>query len=240
MARTGSAKRRKTSSGVGDTVARPLDQLAFLSPLILFYEIVFAARSDRVIAFDLLRGFFGLFGYFGMWAPGLAIVIILLTTHIVSGKPWEVRWRCVLLMYLESPLLAIPLLALNFLAPLAAVSRGTSWHMLGEVAQGVGAGIYEELVFRLVLVSLIMIIGSDLLRMDRRAMGILAVILSSIIFAAHHHEPFGGEPFRFTSFAFRTVAGVYLAVVFWYRGYALSAGCHAAYNSALVVLRQLT
>jgi len=238
MARSNRAKKKGASSGVGETVARPLDQLAFLLPLILFYEIIFASRGDRVIAFDLLLWFFAHLGHFGVWAPGLAIVIILLATHIVSGKPWEVRWRRVLLMYLEAPLLAVPLLAFNYFSPLSGASSSI-WSTMGEIAQGVGAGIYEELVFRLVLISLIMIIGSDLLRMPRRPMAVLAIILSAILFSAHHYEPFGGDRFQFASFAFRAMAGVYLGVVFWYRGYAMSAGCHAAYNASLVLIARL-
>ena len=38
------------------------------------------------------------------------------------------------------------------------------------------------------------------------------------------------------AFGFRTIAGMYLAIVFWYRGYGPAAGCHAAYNVALVCL----
>ena len=48
--------------------------------------------------------------------------------------------------------------------------------------------------------------------------------------------PIGVEPFRLVPFLFRTVAGIYLAVVFWFRGYGPAAGCHAAYNLDLVFL----
>jgi len=36
---------------------------------------------------------------------------------------------------------------------------------------------------------------------------------------------------------FRTMAGAYLAVIFWYRGYGSAAGAHAAYNVLLTLLR---
>ena len=55
-------------------------------------------------------------------------------------------------------------------------------------------------------------------------------------FAAHHHQPFGREPFDVTLFAFRAIAGCYLSIVFWYRGYGPAAGCHAAYNVALAIV----
>lgn len=238
MPRTQGRSKRKPSAGPQRTVARPLDMLVFLLPLIIFYEIAFLSRHDRVIAFDMLLWFFDRFGHIGVWAPGVAIVLILLATHIVSGEPWRVNWQRVGLMYIEAPLLALPLLAMNWYAPLAAPRSGGASSMLAEIAQGVGAGIYEELIFRLVLISLIVIIGADLMRIPRSATAVFAVIIASLAFAAHHHEPFGGEPFGLFRFAFRAVAGVYLAVVFWYRGYALAAGSHAAYNASLVLLTQ--
>lgn len=64
----------------------------------------------------------------------------------------------------------------------------------------------------------------------------MAVAISSLVFAAHHHPPIGTEPFALVPFMFRAIAGVYLALVFWYRGYGPAAGCHAAYNVALAFL----
>lgn len=218
-------------------LARPLDTLVFLLPLILFYETASLARGDRVIAFDLMRRFFELFGDVGMWAPGLGVVVILLATHAASGESWSVRWRRVGLMYAESAALALPLLALNWTVRLTGTSEGSAAtalpSLLDRIALGVGAGIYEELVFRLVLISLMVIIGVDLLRLRVTPVAAAAVALSSLAFAAHHHQPIGTEPFDLIPFMFRTVAGVYLAAVFWYRGYGPAAGCHAAYNVAL-------
>ena len=55
-------------------LARPLEALAFLLPLLIFYEVVSLTRShNRVIAFDLLRRFFELFGEAGIWAPGVGV-----------------------------------------------------------------------------------------------------------------------------------------------------------------------
>ncbi len=215
-------------------LTHPLDALVFLLPLLAFYEVVSFARPQRVLAFDLLRTFFELFGPAGMWAPGLGVIVILLATHMASGKRWTVRWKHVGLMYVEAALLAIPLLALNWAIPLSSSHFGSA-HLVEKLALGVGAGVYEELVFRLIFISVVMMIGVDLLRMGRAWVAVAAVLLSALAFAAHHHLPIGVEPFDATRFAFRSVAGAYLALVFWYRGYGPAAGCHAAYNVALVV-----
>jgi hypothetical protein len=208
--------------------------LCFLLPLIAVYEIACWLQPRRVIAYGILHRFLELFGPVGVWAPGLAIVAILLATHVVSGRPWEVRWRRVGWMYLESTIAAVPLLLLSWAVPLWGLARFVPSEFFA-LAQGIGAGVYEELVFRLALISIIVLIGADLLRQNRRIVVVVAVVLSALAFAAHHHAPIGGEPFSYARFAFRAMAGVYLAALFWYRGYGLAAGCHAAYNSLLVV-----
>ena len=201
----------------------------------MFYEIASIARPDRVIAFDLMRGFFELFGYVGMMAPGLAVVVILLATHTASGEKWAIHWNRVGLMYVEATALALPLLVLNWTIPLEGGATPAP-SVLDRLATGIGAGVYEELVFRLIFISLAMMIGVDLLRLGRRGVAFAAIILSSLAFAAHHHQPVGMEPFDLASFAFRAAAGTYLAIIFWYRGYGPAAGCHAAYNVGLVAV----
>jgi len=236
MARSQPRTKARTRRG---TLARPLDALVFLLPLIVFYEAASLARQDRVIAFDFLRRFFELFGQVGMWAPGLAVIVILLATHIASGDKWVIHWNRVGWMYVESVALSVPLLLLNWAVPLVS-TPGNSSSLLDRLALGIGAGVYEELVFRLILISVVVMIGVDLLRRDRAPVAVAAVILSSLAFAAHHHRPIGAEPFELVRFLFRTMAGVYLAAIFWFRGYGPAAGCHAAYNVALVLLRWLT
>ncbi|MFQ5495350.1 MAG: type II CAAX prenyl endopeptidase Rce1 family protein [Phycisphaerae bacterium] len=214
-------------------LARPLDALVFLLPLILFYEAVSIVRGQhRVIAYDLMQRFFELFGHVGIWAPGVAVVAILLATHVASRRSWSISWRRVGWMYLEAAVLSIPLLLLNWQISLSALS-GPMAARIDRIAMGVGAGIYEELVFRLILISLVVIVGVDILRRRRGPVAFVGIMLSSLAFAAHHYQPIGADAFELTSFVFRTVAGIYLAGVFWFRGYGPAAGCHAAYNVVL-------
>ncbi len=211
-------------------IARPLDSLVFLLPLMAFYEIASWYATDRLVAFDMIHGFLQLFGQVGSSAPALAVVVILLATHYASGQPWKIRWKRVGLMYVESVVLALPLLVLMF--RLAAVGEESgSWRsLIDEMALSIGAAVYEELVFRLVFLSVVVIVGVDLLHLSPPVVAAAAVILSSLAFSMHHYEPIGSYQFDPVSFGFRAVAGAYLAIVFWYRGYGPAAGCHAAYN----------
>ncbi len=224
-------------------LARPLDSLVFLLPLIVFYEVGslvmdstgLAARHERVVAFQLLQIFFDLFGVSGVLMPGLAVIAVLLATHIISRQPWRFDKRAVAIMYVESALWALPLLLLNRFTQMSA----TQWPLetfMSNAALCVGAGIYEELVFRLVLVSLIVMIGADLLRFSYGSTLVAGVLISAGLFALHHHPPFGSEPFDAFRFSFRALAGVYLGTIFVFRGYGPAAGAHIGYNLLIITL----
>ena len=100
---------------------------------------------------------------------------------------------------------------------------------LGQVVTFVGAGIYEELLFRLLLFSGLML----LLRRSSAgtALAVTVAALASALFfsAAHHLGPYG-EPFEGYTFLFRTVAGLYFALLFQLRGFGIAVGAHACYD----------
>lgn len=227
-------QKRSGRAGERRFLVSPLDSLIFLLPLIVFYQVSVAFQPTIVVAYAFLRQCLRTLGPFGIWAPGAVIVIILLSTQIASGRSWSIRWRRIFLMYPEALLMTIPLLALSWAVRLSATPPQGE-HLLSQLAVGIGAGIYEELVFRLILISLIVVIGADLLKFPAKKVAIVAIVLSSLLFSAHHHQPIGSEPFRILPFTFRALAGVYLAVVFWFRGYGTAAGTHAAYNTVILL-----
>ncbi len=94
----------------------------------------------------------------------------------------------------------------------------------------IGAGIYEELVFRLILISLLTFVLIDVCRMRPAAGVALSVIFSSLLFGLHHYYPVGADEWHTSEFAFRTAAGAYLAAVFVLRGFGLAVGCHIVYD----------
>lgn len=114
--------------------------------------------------------------------------------------------------------------------------------LLADVVTGIGAGIYEELIFRLILICLLMLFFQDVLRFTRKNAIILSVLISAALFSAHHHVVFvEGQfgrtgVFDWTEFGFRTIAGVYFAVLFAIRGFAVTAGTHAFYDIIATVL----
>lgn len=108
--------------------------------------------------------------------------------------------------------------------------------LMANIVTGIGAGIYEELIFRLILICLLMILFQDFLRLSRKHSIMLAVLISAALFSAHHHIIFldgrfgQSAAFNWLEFGFRTLAGIYFAVLFAVRGFAVTAGTHAFYD----------
>jgi hypothetical protein len=98
-----------------------------------------------------------------------------------------------------------------------------------QVITYLGAGIYEEALFRLVLYSV-------LFKLFLRAelpwfvAGLFAAVLGAIAFSAAHHVGPYGQPYNNYLFLFRLVAGLYFTLLFQLRGFGIAVGAHACYN----------
>ena len=101
-------------------------------------------------------------------------------------------------------------------------------HAVGQVVTFVGAGIYEETLFRLLLFSGMCWLLSRVLPMAV-AFPFSAAASAALFSAAHHIGPFG-EPFQTYVFLFRALAGLYFAALMHTRGFAIAVGAHACYD----------
>ncbi len=114
--------------------------------------------------------------------------------------------------------------------------------LMASIITGVGAGIYEELVFRLILICALMFLFQDLFRLSHTNAIVASVLLSAALFSAHHHYFFingclqKSEDFVLSTFIFRTAAGVYFAVLYAVRGFGITAGTHALYDIIVTIV----
>jgi membrane protease YdiL (CAAX protease family) len=99
----------------------------------------------------------------------------------------------------------------------------------GRMVRYFGAGIYEELLFRLLLVPATMA-AIGLAFASRRVKIAGALLLTSLIFSAAHYVGPHGDAFAWHSFSFRFLAGALFAGLFVYRGFGIAAGTHALYD----------
>ena len=214
-----------------------MQSLYFLLPLLVVYEIgaLTVLGNTQLTATRLLGQFFALFGVTGVHLPAIAVVAVLIGMHIARKRdPWSPEPKLYAVMWVESLVLAVPLFVLMTVllrqpVPAAAISN-VDWDLWQrDMVIAIGAGVYEELVFRLIAIALIHAITKDLLSLPEEVCVISAVAISSLGFALVH---FIGDhnPFTMTKMLFYTVAGVYFAAIYLTRGFGIVVAAHALYD----------
>ncbi len=224
----------------------PLTCLLFVSPMVVLYELgtrLFATdpwhhQELRIVAFLKLQQFFTFFGASQQYLPALSVASILLAWHMVRHDPWKLELGVAVAMVFESLLLCLPLFIIG-----AMVDRLIPLHT--GVGSGparlifpLGAGVYEELVFRLIGFTAFSILLVDFLHMNKKYATPLIVCICAILFALHHCWGIN-ERFNWHDMLFRTGAGIYFGIIFLCRGYGVTAGTHATYDIVNEVIKAL-
>jgi membrane protease YdiL (CAAX protease family) len=107
--------------------------------------------------------------------------------------------------------------------------------LAGKIVLAFGAGVHEELVFRLLLIPALAAFAHKLLGLTRGWAVALAFVGSSLLFSAAHHV-IGGEPWRVGVFTYRVLCGLFFATLFQVRGFAVAVYTHALYDVFVLVL----
>jgi len=238
-------------------VARePRYSLTFALPLLVAYEVLAFVLSGQDLAGVrngadvLLKQLFVAFGgrhglmLFGavLLGAGAWMVVRDWSTKRVEGWVFPV-------MLLESALYALGfglvtgaltsllLPGLALIAPTAGLSlpAPVRWSLATQLMISLGAGIYEELLFRVLLVSGLALLARLVLGWRPAASGIFAVVVGALIFSGFHYLGPYGDSFQLTSFTFRAVAGVLFSGLYLLRGFGVTAWTHALYDVLLAV-----
>lgn len=219
----------------------------FLAPLILLYElgIVRYGGDVDIVARQRLLSFFEILGVPGYHLPAAAVVATLLGWHMARKDAWQFQPQRYVFMLLESIALAIPLLVFmnvlsrTLLSPPAMVvlmAQMPFREYASELLLSIGAGIYEELLFRLIAIALLHLIVYDMLALPRKTSAVITIVLSSAAFAWYHFTQ--ENPFTWGKFLLYSMAGVYFAGLYLIRGFGIAAGVHAMYD-VMVVLEKM-
>ncbi|WP_165222844.1 CPBP family intramembrane glutamic endopeptidase [Aquisphaera insulae] len=224
---------------------RPLPSLILVAPLILAYELGViwlggASSAVRTGADAWMRRGLSSVGMTDQWLPPLALVLILLAWQVCSPRNWRFSPSTLVGMVLESGVLAVALVGISRLIdvgftfldqhpPPTLAMDGASASTYAPLIGFLGAGVYEEALFRLCLVP-VFFYTLKLLQMPQVLASALAVTGSALLFSLAHHAGTPGEAFTWYAFVFRWMAGVYFAWVFIVRGFGIAVGTHTAYD----------
>ena len=139
------------------------------------------------------------------------------------------------LMWVESCLWAALMLVAAHLVPFEALAIGP---FARDLVSGAGAGIYEETLFRFLLMGgLILVLHRGLGGRPTWVVP-LAIATSAFLFSWAHHT-IGREPWSTQVFLFRAAMGVILGWIYWVRGLGITIYTHALYNVVLVLERNV-
>lgn len=232
----------------------PRYSVLFALPLLLFYEGLAAMLESpqggmRNGADALLRGAFTM--VLGFRGPAILMtLIVLIGAGLVAMDMRRAResMRPVYfpLMLAESAVLAVlfglvigtitaRLLGAVHLLAIQDASSLDQMSWTTRLMLSLGAGLYEELFFRVLLVSGLTAVALKVFGWTRRSAVVFAVIVSAFVFSAFHYIPPYGDQLQLASFTFRFFSGLAFSALYVLRGFGVTAWTHALYDAFLLL-----
>src|SRR3954469_14728620 len=230
----------------------PRYSLVFAFPLLISYELLALALSHGEVTgvrngadvllkslFVALGGRYGL-ALFGIVVIGGGAAVAWRDLHRAGG----IRPRYLLWMLGESVAYALvfgmvagtlTFMLLPHLSTMRGVASTGIQSLPTQLMISLGAGIYEELLFRVVLVSGLAWLGCRAFGWSRAGADGFAIVIGALIFSAFHYIGPYGEPLRLDSFTFRAIAGLLFSGLYLLRGFGITAWTHALYDVFLAV-----
>jgi hypothetical protein len=254
-ARNGGALRLSTYWSAART---PRYSLLFALPLFLLYEAMAAGLSGeagahvRNAADVALKTPFLLFagsrGSLALFATVIAAFAFVVGRDIVRSKE-PLRGKTFALMLGESAVLALLLgivvgtITQRLLAGLSVVAaQSADGSPLATMGMGtrlmlaLGAGLYEELLFRVLLVGGMAAGLRWLLGGHPVASGVAAALIGALMFSAFHYVGEYGDTFTIASFTYRAIAGLAFSGLYLTRGFGITSWTHALYDVYVMVI----
>ncbi len=185
------------------------------------------------------------FGATGMLALGVAVLLVGIGVFIAERKKHiPIRRKYFGWMIAESAVYAVVLAlligwvvgVLFAFAPVPLVQAVGQPSGLMALALSLGAGIYEELVFRVLLVGGLFLALHRLTAWERGRAYVVAAVVGALVFSAVHYIGAFGDPFLLSSFTFRFLFGLALNALFLIRGFGIAAWAHAIYDVLVLLL----
>ncbi len=227
----------------------PRYSLLFALPLLVCYELLALALSGDAMAgvrngADVLLKsvFVGLGGRAGLLVFGVLLLgwgTVLVTRDLRRGG--GLRRGVFTGMALESVAYALGFgvvasaLTGLLLQGLSLSAGAAGFDLPTQIMISLGAGLYEELLFRVLLVAGLAALGRLAFGWGPWAAGIFATLVGALVFSGFHYVGPYGDPFQIGSFTFRAIAGVLFSGLYLLRGFGITAWTHALYDIFLAL-----
>lgn len=222
----------------------PFYSLLFTLPMLISYEVlIFSYNHSDIIGLRngadiLFRQFFGMFNIYGFYLVGFLVLSALLIAYYFNnrreGNP-EFRFQFFILMILESLLFALLMYVIVDKIGDALLSVPTDQGKKELIVLALGAGVYEEFIFRVVLISGFTFFLKDILRLRAVTSMVVAISAAALIFSLFHYLGSLGDVFDIQTFLVRFLAGIFLSLLYVLRGYGIAAYTHTIYDFIVIL-----
>ncbi|MBI45821.1 MAG: hypothetical protein CMG66_06640 [Candidatus Marinimicrobia bacterium] len=220
--------------------------LIFIFPFLLIYEIIcffyfkgldYQIRNSADIIFRRFFDSFDIFSEYFYPISLLALVFIIFFIKKSEFVNFDIKFNYFFIMLLEGCLFGLLLLfIINDISFISFKSIAYQDDFLLNLYLCIGAGIWEEALFRFFLFSFIYKILSYFEINDSFLSLYIAIFFSALLFSVFHYVGDSGEIFNINSFIIRFLAGIYLSVLYYFRGLGIVVMAHVSYDFILVSL----
>ena len=218
----------------------------FTIPLFFVYEIsiLFLSKDDIIVVRNgadfLMRNILESFDIYGLYALGFVFFsgfALSFIFFIKADKKKELKSNFLFFMFIESVLWSF-ILYLMLSKFMLVLMNPMGKMILQQVTLAIGAGIYEEFLFRVLLIAGLTRLLGFIFLWKQLSRKIVALIISGGIFSAFHFMGEYGDFFSMELFLLRFFAGIILGVLYLFRGFGITAYTHSIYD--LIVLIRMT
>ena len=212
-------------------------------PLLVMYEILIVISQSpywgiRNAADVWIRTFLMAFDLQAQHITFVLIGISLALIPIAKSKAGGIKLKAnyFALMLAESlafsMVLGILLQSILRLGGLSSAGPGSGF--IQNLALSIGAGLFEEIIFRVILLNLLFWLLIPLFK-KKLVATVLSVLLASFLFSLSHYVGTMADTWQLYSFMFRWAAGLLFTVLYFVRGFAITAYTHALYDIWVLV-----
>jgi hypothetical protein len=229
----------------GAEIHRPLNQLVLVGALLLFFHAFSAKLGSALLVPEYLRYVFSIMGVAGKYLPAAVILMVLVGQHLMhrdlGKRKNRISFFAIGGMIVEGAISILPLIAASWMtgkiSELAQINGGPDHPTLRGILESVGAGVYEEFLFRMVFISIALLIFTDAMKQKENRVIAISIIVSGILFALCHlsgAQLAGDAGIRWGSLVFLGLAGMWWGVLFIWRGFGVAVCSHICWDLLVV------
>ena len=212
-------------------------------PLLVIYEILIVLSQSRywgirnaadvwirtfLMAFDLQAQ------HITFVLIGISLALIPIAKSRASGIKLKANYFALMLAESLAFSMVLGILLQSILQLGGLSSGGPGSGFIQNLALSIGAGLFEEIIFRVILLNLLFWLLLPLFK-KKLVATVVSVLLASFLFSLSHYVGSMADTWQLYSFIFRWGAGLLFTVLYFVRGFAITAYTHALYDIWVLV-----